>query len=82
MVSVRLDQFDSRYAVAFAIWRYQSGMSLEFDGKPGVGWLELSWPKAYIDYMSTREKYPSASEKRVDIWLCSCVIANSAASAS
>lgn len=40
----------------------QSGMSLEFDGKPGVGWLELSWPKAYIDYMSTREKYPSASE--------------------
>ncbi|MEZ5512235.1 MAG: hypothetical protein R3F47_20475, partial [Gammaproteobacteria bacterium] len=41
----------------------QSGMALEFDGKPGVGWLELSWPKAYIDYMSTREKYPSANEK-------------------
>ncbi len=37
----------------------QSGMSLKFDGKPGVGWLELSWPKAYIDYMSTRVEYPS-----------------------
>lgn len=32
----------------------QSGMDLEFDDKPGVGWLELSWPKAYVDYMASR----------------------------
>jgi hypothetical protein len=32
----------------------QSGMSYEFDGVPGVGWLELSWPKAYLEYMSSR----------------------------
>lgn len=38
----------------------QSGMALEFDGQPGVGWFELSWPKAYVDYMSAREEYPSA----------------------
>ena len=32
----------------------QSGMSYEFDGVPGVGWFELSWPKAYLEYMSQR----------------------------
>ncbi len=32
----------------------QSGMKYEFDGVPGVGWLELSWPKSYVEYMSNR----------------------------
>ena len=32
----------------------QSGMSYTFDGKPGVGWFELSWPKSYHEYMSNR----------------------------
>lgn len=33
----------------------QSGMDLKFDGAPAVGWLELSWPKAYLEYMSQRK---------------------------
>ena len=34
----------------------QAGMAVEFDGISGVGWLEMCWPKAYVDYMGSRNK--------------------------
>ena len=34
----------------------ESGMSVEIDGAPGAGWLEMCWPRSYIDYMSGRSE--------------------------
>ena len=33
---------------------YESSMTCEIDGKPGVGWAEFMWPTAYLDYHRSR----------------------------
>ncbi|WP_018990704.1 DUF7064 domain-containing protein [Aromatoleum toluclasticum] len=32
----------------------EAGMTVEFDGKPGVGWLEMCWPRIYVEHMAQR----------------------------
>ena len=32
----------------------ETGVTIEFDGIPGAGWLEMCWPKSYVDYMAQR----------------------------
>lgn len=34
----------------------ESGMYVEIDGVPGAGWLEMCWPKSYIEYMEKRDR--------------------------
>ena len=28
-----------------------------YDGKPGIGWMEVAWPPAYLDYVKTNGPY-------------------------
>jgi hypothetical protein len=53
------------YAKTFAFFAFpvradtvmnESGMSVEIDGKHGAGWMEMSWPRSYIDYMASRSE--------------------------
>lgn len=34
---------------------YESSMSCEIDGKPGVGWAEFMWPTQYLGYLSSKK---------------------------
>ena len=34
---------------------YESTMTCEIDGKPGVGWAEFMWPTEYLEYQRSRK---------------------------
>lgn len=34
---------------------YESSMTCEIDGKPGVGWSEFMWPTEYLGYLGTKK---------------------------
>jgi len=58
-VTVITGQFYSNYAVVpDPHFTLNGGVAaMEIDGKSGVGWLEVAWPKSYIDYIAASGVY-------------------------
>ena len=35
----------------------RSGLAVTIDGVPGSGWLEMGWPKSYLEYIGSNTLY-------------------------